>query len=178
MLKTECPVEKSLNRAILVAFGISSFAAILFGGMSFSQNAFAGVSENNGQEKITICHIDQDTGEEKTITVAELSVEKHLANHYGDHIGECSEITCEQCYQMMLTEVEECQDDFSCIQQSFQDYAECSLTCSGELSVFTQECVNDSATYLESCVEQAQSMEDIFSCFDGVYYEHLVACNI
>lgn len=163
---------------ILVAFGISSFAAILFGSMTFSQNAFAGDGENNGQEKITICHIDQNTGEEKTIVVAMSSVEKHFANHEGDHMGECAEITCQQCYEVMLTEVDVCQDDFSCIQQSFLDYADCSLSCSGELSVFTQECVNDSAPYLGSCVEQAQDENDIFSCFDGVYYEHLVACDL
>ena len=178
MLKTEHLLVKSLNRALLAVFGISLFAAILFGSMTFSQNAFAGVGENNGKEEITICHVDQDTGEEKTIAVGEPAVEKHLANHVGDHVGDCVEVTCQQCYETMLAEAEECQEDFSCIQQAFQEYAGCSLTCTGNLvTIFTRECVNDSAQYLDTCVEQAQSLEDIFSCFDGVYYEHLVACN-
>ena len=161
-----------------MAFGISSFAAILFGSMAFSQNAFAGIWENNGKEEITICHVDQNTGEEKTITIGKPSVEKHLANHNGDHVGQCIEITCQECYETMLVEAEECQENFSCIQQAFQEYAGCSLTCNGALvTIFAQECVNSSAPFLDSCIEQAQVIEDIFSCFDGVYYEHLVACN-
>lgn len=167
-----------MNRAVAVAFGISSFAAILFGGMTISQNAFAGIGENNGQEEITLCHVDQNTGDKKTITLGEPAAAKHLKNHIGDHIGECTEITCQQCYETMITEADACEGDFTCTQQAFQEYASCSLTCTGDLvNNFTQECVNDSAPFLETCIEQAQSLDDIFSCFDGVYYEHLVACN-
>jgi len=81
-----------LNRVILFALGISIIAAALFGSLAFSQNAFAGIdTSNKGQEKITICHVDQETGEEKTITIGAPSVPKHLANHEGDHEGECND---------------------------------------------------------------------------------------
>ena len=167
-----------MNRAVALAFGISSFAAILFGSMTFSHDAFAGVGENNGQEEIALCHVDQNTGDEKTIRVGEPAAAKHLKNHPGDHIGECTEISCQQCYEQMIIEANACAGDFPCSHQAFQEYADCSLTCTGDLvTIFTQECVNSSAPFLDSCVEQAQSLEDIFSCFDGVYYEHLVACN-
>ena len=45
----------------------------------------------SGQPKVTICHVDQETGEEKTITISNKAVSKHLANHIGDHSGECEE---------------------------------------------------------------------------------------
>jgi len=54
-------------------------------GYSFD-DAFA---KGNGQPKVTICHVDQETGEEKTITISNKAVSKHLANHIGDHSGEC-----------------------------------------------------------------------------------------
>jgi len=168
-----------LNRVVAIAIGISSLVAILFGSIGFSQSAFAGFTENNGQEEITICHVDQKTGDEKTIRVGGSASLKHLKNHFGDHVGQCIEITCQQCYETMLTDVEKCGGYFTCNQQAFQEYAGCSLTCTGNLvNNFTQECVNSSAPFLNLCIEQAQALEDIFSCFDGVYYEHLVACNM
>jgi len=162
---------------MLVAFGISSFAAILFGGLAFSQNAFAGNGENNGQE-VTICHVDQNTGEEKSISVGSPAVDKHLANHDGDHLGECTEITCQQCYDSLVVEFDVCQeDDYPCIQQAFEDFASCSLTCTGPLEDnFPQECVNSAATHLDTCLERSQSTDDVISCFDQGFYELLVAC--
>ena len=53
-------------------FGIAVLAAILLGGLTFSQSAFAGQgSGGGGQQKVTLCHVDQETGEEITITVGE-----------------------------------------------------------------------------------------------------------
>jgi len=58
------------------------------GGIAFSQSALA-KGDNNGQPKVTICHVDQETGEEKTISISNKALSKHLANHIGDHSGEC-----------------------------------------------------------------------------------------
>jgi len=70
-------------------FIIPVIASILiFGviGFGLSSDAFA---KGQGQPKVTICHVDQETGEEKTISISNKAVSKHLANHIGDHLGEC-----------------------------------------------------------------------------------------
>jgi len=86
-------------------------AAALFGSLAFSQNAFAGIDiSNKGQEKITICHVDQETGEEKTITIGAPSVPKHLANHAGDHEGECMNEPEPFCGDDNLDANEQCDD--------------------------------------------------------------------
>ena len=167
-------VLMSLNRAIMISFGISAFAAVLFGSLTFSESAFA--AKEGGQEKATICHVDQNTGEEKTITVGEPSVKKHLANHQGDHVGECS-VTCQECYDSLVAERVTCQEDFACVQQAYQDYAGCSLACTGTLvDAFPKECVNSSAPSLDACVGQASSLQEVLTCFDEGYFEKLVAC--
>ena len=68
-------------------FGIAVMAAILLGGLAFSQSAFAGQGGGPGQVKVTLCHIDQETGEEITITVGAPAVPAHLA--HGDTLSEC-----------------------------------------------------------------------------------------
>ena len=72
-----------MNREYLTVFAISVFTAILFGSLS------ADIALAAPQPKVTICHVNQETGEEKTITVGAPSVQKHLKNHMGDHEGEC-----------------------------------------------------------------------------------------
>jgi len=66
-------------------FGIAVLAAILLGGLTFSQSAFAG--QGGGQNKVTICH-QGDEGPE-TITVAAPAIPAHLA--HGDTLGPCVE---------------------------------------------------------------------------------------
>jgi len=73
---------------LIIIFGIAITAAILLGAIAFSQSALA-KGDNNGQPKVTICHVDQETGEEKTISISNKALSKHLANHIGDHSGEC-----------------------------------------------------------------------------------------
>lgn len=72
-----------MNRGIIAVFGVAVFAAILFGSLALDSALAA------PQPKVTICHADQETGELKTITVGEPAVGKHLADHEGEHIGEC-----------------------------------------------------------------------------------------
>jgi len=67
-------------------FGIAVLGAILLGGLTFSQSAFAG-GPGGGQQKVTLCHVDQETGEEITITVGAPAVPAHLA--HGDTLGPC-----------------------------------------------------------------------------------------
>jgi len=74
-------------------FGIAVLAAILLGGITFSQSAFAGAigggGPGGGQQKVTLCHVDQETGEEITITVGAPAVPAHLK--HGDTLGACVE---------------------------------------------------------------------------------------
>lgn len=82
-----------MTKTITAIFGIAVMTAVLFGGMTFSQSAYAGVDPgNNGQNKVPICHVDQDTGEKKTITIGESAVSAHVGSHEGDHLGECVEV--------------------------------------------------------------------------------------
>ncbi len=69
-------------------FGIAVMAAILLGGLAFSQSALAG-GQGGGQQKVTLCHVDQETGEEITITVGAPAVPAHIA--HGDTLGACVE---------------------------------------------------------------------------------------
>jgi len=78
-----------MTQKITAIFGIAVLAAILLGGLTFSQSALAGQSGGGGQQKVTLCHVDQETGEEITITVGAPAVPAHLA--HGDLLGPCVE---------------------------------------------------------------------------------------
>ena len=129
-----------MTQKITVFFGIAVMAAVLFGGLTFADTAFAGVEED---KKTTICHVDQETGEEKTISVGTPSVPAHLENHEGDHLGECSDlpntsgpndvISCECGSGSIPIE------DTICFDVNSQDslnqiFAYCSDVCEGELN--------------------------------------------
>jgi len=122
-----------MTQKITAIFGIAVLVAILLGGLTLSQSAFAGASsEGNGQEKVTICHVDQETGEEETITVGKPAVRAHLANHEGDHLGPCVEepMTCEeQCEEEFLSCIEGCQGDTFCEGLCEFFHVECVLSC-------------------------------------------------
>ena len=139
-----------MNRVILFALGISIIAAALFGSLAFSQNAFAGIdTSNKGQEKITICHVDQETGEEKTITIGAPSVPKHLANHEGDHEGECNDEPEPVCGDGTVNQSSEQCDDGNTTPGDG-----CSEIC--EIEVSTPTCVsNDQCQFpdLEICAK-------------------------
>jgi len=70
-------------------FIIPVIASILILGVLVSSlsidDAFA---KGDGQPKVTICHVDQDTGEKKTITISNKAVDKHKEKH-GDEEGPC-----------------------------------------------------------------------------------------
>ena len=74
-----------MTQKITAIFGIAVMAAILLGGLTFSQSALA--NGGGGQQKVTLCHVDQETGEEITITVGAPAVPAHLA--HGDTLGPC-----------------------------------------------------------------------------------------
>ena len=78
-----------MTQKLTAIFGIAVLAAILLGGLTFSQTAFAGDRGGGGQQKVTLCHVDQETGEEITITVGAPAVPAHL--RHGDTLGPCVE---------------------------------------------------------------------------------------
>jgi len=93
-----------MTTKLIIIFGIAITAAILLGGLAFSQSALAG-----GQPKVTICHVDQDTGEKKTITISNKAVEKHKEKH-GDTVGECVDVPAPVCGNNDTEAPEECDD--------------------------------------------------------------------
>jgi len=58
---------------------------LIFGSLGFGLSSDDAFAKGQGQPKVTICHVDQETGEEKTISISNKAVSKHLANHIGDH---------------------------------------------------------------------------------------------
>jgi len=72
-------------------------AAILLGGLTLSQTAFAGNSGGGPPGKVTICHVDvDDGGDPVTISVSIKALPAHLA--HGDTLGPCVDepVTCEE----------------------------------------------------------------------------------
>jgi len=93
-------------------------------------DAFA---KGNGQPKVTICHVDQETGEEKTISISNKAVSKHLANHIGDHLDECVDVPEPVCGNNVTEAPEEC-DDGNTVTESC-NYSETSCTvCASDCS--------------------------------------------
>ena len=91
-----------MTQKITAIFGIAVLAAVLLGGLTFSQAVFAG-GPGGPPGKVTLCHVDQETGEEITISVGAPAVPAHLA--HGDTLGPCDDgpSTCE----------EDCDEDFN-----------------------------------------------------------------
>ncbi len=105
-------------------------AAILLGGLTFSQAAFAGQSGGGPPGKVTICHVDQETGEEITITVGAPAVPAHLA--HGDTLGPCVDepSTCEElCVEEFDACFEGCQGDSFCEGICEFFHSECVISC-------------------------------------------------
>ena len=154
---------------IKIFLGIAVMAAVLFGGLTFSQSAFAG-----NDEKVTICHQDQETGEQKTISVKVSSVSAHLANHEGDHVGECVASTCEECSFQLGEAFEACgEGNLECELAAINAFGVCSLTCQGDYQDIPQQCFNDAAPILVDCSDSTNDglqaceddwLESIFEC--------------
>ena len=122
-----------MTQKLTAIFGIAVMAAILFGGLTISQSAFAGQGGGGGQQKVTICH-QGDEGPE-TITVAAPAIPAHL-NH-GDTLGPCVEepVTCLECGPSAEIEFLQCIDDGGtndvCTAQVEPSLTECALMCEG-----------------------------------------------
>ncbi len=154
-----------MTQKITAIFGIAVLAAILLGGLTFSQSAFAGQGGGPGQQKVTLCHVDED-GEKRTITVGAPAVPAHLA--HGDTLGPCVEepepFTCDECNFIISDEIDSCADDVDCLISAWKNYADCSLTCEGTSDGDPQECANQSAEALGECMETAIDEDDLSLC--------------
>ena len=137
-----------MTQKITVFFGIAVMAAVLMAGLSLSQNAFAGVNENNGPEKIAICHVDQETGEEKTMHLVARAATNHLENHDGDYLGECT--SCEQCANTLYEQLDECGNDTECGFNAINAAGECFKTCEDPDADLTT-CINKHSDVLINC---------------------------
>ncbi len=147
-----------MNLAFVTVFGISVFAAILFGSLSLDA-ALA-----DPQPKVTICHVDQETGDEKTITVGAPAVSKHLANHQGDHLGPC----VEEPPSCVVND--ECLTEEYCAKPTGADPSSegvCQLKPTGCTREFVPVCGVDGNTYSNDCVAASE----------GVNIDHFGSCN-
>jgi len=166
-----------MTQKITAIFGIAVLAAVLLGGLAFSQSAFAGQGGGGGQVKVTLCHVDQETGEEITITVGAPAVPAHL-NH-GDTLGPCGDEpepqgTCQECVDELNAEA--C-FDFDCVQSEWLAFADCTLTCTGEAGEDIPDfCFNEEAADLRICIDAAADSLDIDACTE-FYTNELVICE-
>ena len=79
-----------MTQKITAIFGIAVLTAILLGGLTFSQAAFAGQSGGGPPGKVTICHIPPgDPSDFETLEVSQNALPAHLA--HGDTLGPCLE---------------------------------------------------------------------------------------
>ena len=53
--------------------------------------ALADKASAPGQNKVTICHVDEEGEVSKTITIGAKAAAKHLENHPNDTAGPCAE---------------------------------------------------------------------------------------
>ncbi len=147
-----------MTQKLTAIFGIAVLAAILLGGLTFSQSAFAGAigggGPGGGQTKVTLCHVDQETGEEITITVGAPAVPAHLA--HGDTLGECSVVPdCLECLGNAETAFDECRDDGGTEDECFIEiepsFSECVLACEGTEDEKEFVCLNAAFIQFASC---------------------------
>jgi len=157
-----------MTQKITAIFGIAVMAAILLGGLTFSQSAFAGASTGGGpgggQQKVTLCHVDQETGEEITITVGAPAVPAHLA--HGDTLGECSVVPdCLECLENAMAANEKCLDEGGTEDECFIEiepsFSECALACEGTDDEKENVCLNAAFVQAEVCLA---SGEDLIVC--------------
>ena len=154
-----------MTQKITVFFGIAVMAAVLMAGLSLSQNAFAGVNENNGPEKMAICHVDQETGERNTILLVSRAATAHLENHDGDHPGECK--SCEECFDAFGEEVTACGDDYECAIEAVNKLGECAENCKdpdAELTI----CINKHSDVLRECTGDTEG--EFLQCLEEFEY--------
>jgi len=72
-------------------FTVPVLASILIlGAFTVGYSIDDAFAKGDGQPKVTICHVDQETGEKETITVSNKAVDKHKEKH-GDELGECAD---------------------------------------------------------------------------------------
>ena len=142
-----------LIKPITIFLGVSITAAILFGGLAFSQSAFAGDKE----DKITICHVSQDTGESKTISVGKPAAEHHLSKHEGDRLGQCGSIQCTECEEQAGKIFFDCFDaggtgtECRVLMEPF--LTECALTCQGSDEEKESACNVASSVQFSVCLD-------------------------
>jgi len=115
-------------------FTVPVLASILIlGAFTVGYSIDDAFAKGNGQPKVTICHVDQETGEEKTISISNKAVSKHLANHIGDHSGECVDVPEPVCGDGNQEAPEEC-DDGNTVTESC-NYSETScIVCASDCS--------------------------------------------
>ncbi len=159
-------------------FGIAVLAAILLGGLTFSQSALA--NGGGGQQKVTLCHVDQETGEEITITVGAPAVPAHLA--HGDNLGECSVVPiCNECLGNAETAFDECRDAGGTIDECRVEvepsFSECALTCEGTEEDKFDVCFEAAQVQNLTCLIQGGDtgvcLEDALDFFEVCFGEPL-----
>ena len=172
-----------MTSKITAIFGIAVMAAILLGGLTFSQSAFAG-DRGGGQEKVIFCHVDKETGEKKTITIGAPAVQAHMNNHADDRMGACVDepepSTCQECIDNWNEGIDLCgleEDVESCLISITQSLDECTLTCVGDGGGFPDFCYNEASPELATCLETAVTFDDWETCVAS-WTTNLVECSL
>ena len=164
---------------IKAIFGIAVMAAILLGGLAFSQSALA--KGGGGQQKVTLCHVDQETGEEITITVGAPAVPAHLA--HGDTLGECPAPICNECFDIAETAFEECVEaggtTDECRVEVEPSLTECALVCEGTEEDKFDACLDATQVQFTICTiqggDEGVCRDDALDFFEVCFGEPLPA---
>jgi len=140
-------------------FTVPVLASILIlGAFTVGYSIDDAFAKGQGQPKVTICHVDQETGEEKTISISTKAVSKHIANHIGDHSGECVDVPEPVCGNNVTEAPEEC-DDGNTVTESC-NYSETSCT------VCASDC-SEQAGATSFCGDSNTDLANGETCDDG-----------
>ena len=125
-----------MTQKLTAIFGIAVLAAILLGGLTFSQSALAGGAGGGPPGKVTICHFPPgDPSDFETLSVSINALPAHLA--HGDTIGACDiSQTCQEgCDAEFDACLEECDSNGDGVPNGFCEenceffHQECSASC-------------------------------------------------
>jgi len=150
-------------------FSVPVLASILIlGAFTVGYSIDDAFAKGDGKPKVTICHVDQETGEEKTISISNKALSKHLANHIGDHSGECVDVPEPVCGDGTVDAGEQC-DDGNTVTESC-NYSETSCT------VCAADCTNQAGA-TSFCGDSNIDSANGETCDDGASNGTPGSCN-
>lgn len=83
--------------------------------------------------------------------------------------------TCDECFEIFFEQNSACgSDNVECEVAALNEWGDCSLTCEGTLQGYSQQCVNESSTFLSECSAVNEVEADL--CFSD-FQNAVITCD-